>query len=68
MTYLFTECNESRLCVFSRVRAELWSRIGPSARIPELNTYLRNTRTYRSPDGHTNEKQMAPCSDGAARV
>lgn len=24
MTYLFTEYNESRLCVFSRVRAELW--------------------------------------------
>lgn len=23
MTYLFTECNESRLCVFSRVRAKL---------------------------------------------
>lgn len=45
MHYLFTESNESRLCVFSRGRAELWSRIGPIARILELKyTHIHRER------------------------
>lgn len=53
MTYLFTESNESRLCMFSRVRAELWRRDGPAARTQEL--------THTDPQTvQTNEKQMVP--------
>ncbi len=60
MTYLFTECNESRLCVFNRERAKLWSRVGPTARIPELNNYNTHTHTHT----HTHTLTQLSSSNG----
>ena len=63
MTYLFIECNESRLCVFRRETAKLWSRVGPAAKILVLTRIHTHTYTHTQTHTHyqtekTNEKQM----------